>query len=141
MSVDFEQLTGLWTRPLPEGSAALEAFSRLYAKRVKVNGTEIPLEALVERARGMHSVFAEMSSTLLSKVDTPTHTAIVFRMRGKHVGPLPTPMGVLPPTGKVTERQVIDLLTVKEGRIVEVWMCSDELGALAGIGALQLASQ
>jgi predicted ester cyclase len=140
MSVDFEQLSGLWMRPLPEGSAALEAFSRLYANRVKVNGTEIPLEALVERARGMQSAFSEMSSTLLAKTDTPTHTAIVFRMRGRHVGPLPTPVGVLPPTGKVTERQVMDLLHLEDGKIVEVWMCSDELSALANIGALQLAT-
>lgn len=140
MSVDFEQLTSLWTRPLPEGNAALEAFSRLYAKRVKVNGNEIPLEALVERARGMQAAFSEMSSTLLSKVDTPTHSAVVFRMRGRHVGPLPTPLGVLPPTGKVTERQVMDLIHVQDGKIVEVWMCSDELSALAGIGALQLAT-
>jgi predicted ester cyclase len=140
MAVNFEEITALWTRPLPEGAAGVEAFLRLYAERVKVNGTEIPIEGLVERARGMQSAFSELSSTLLAQAETPTHHAIVFTMRGRHVGPLPTPLGILPPTGKMTERQVMDLITVKDGRIVEVWMCADELSALAGIGALRLAT-
>lgn len=140
MAVSFEEITALWTKPVAEGAAGVAAFKQFYAERVKVNGVEVPVEALVERARGMQSVFSELNSTLLSKVETPTHLAMVFKMSGRHVGPLPTPMGVLPPTGKMTERQVMDLITIQDGKIVEVWMCADELGALAGIGALRLAT-
>jgi hypothetical protein len=39
----------------------------------------------------------------------------------------------------VVERQVIDLLVLRDGRIAEIWMTADELGALTSIGALRLA--
>ena len=61
-------------------------------------------------------------------------------MRGRHVGAWPTPLGELPATGQVVERQVIDLLRIDAGRVSEIWMVSDELGALSRIGALSLAS-
>jgi hypothetical protein len=140
MALDFKQLIGLWTQPLPPGPAAVDAFARLYAERLTVNGVEMTLEALVERARSLQAAYADLAGALLAQSDTPTHTTIVFRMRGRHVGPLTTPLGVLPATGKTTERQVIDLLKVQDGRIVEIWMVADELGALSGIGALQLAT-
>jgi hypothetical protein len=65
--------------------------------------------------------YADLSGTLLARADTETQTTIVFRMRGRHVGPLTTPLGVLPPTGQMVERQVIDLLVLREGRIAEIW--------------------
>jgi hypothetical protein len=36
--------------------------------------------------------------------------------------------------------QVIDVLTVREGRISEIWMVADRLGMLAGTGAVRLAT-
>jgi ketosteroid isomerase-like protein len=138
MALDFEQLIGLWTRPLPQGPEAMAAFARVYAERLKVNGVETTLEALVERARALQAAYEDLGGTLLARADTATHTTIVFRMRGRHVGRLTTPLGVLEPTGKVAERQVIDLLAVRDGRIEEVWMVADELSALVQLGALRL---
>ena len=138
MALDFDALIRLWTRPLPEGAAALAAFARVYAERLQVNGSAMALEALVERARALQAAYTDLSGTLLARADTETQTTIVFRMSGRHVGPLTTPLGILPPTGKIVERQVIDLLVLRDGRIVEVWMTADELGALTSIGALRL---
>jgi len=138
MSLEFDQLMELWTRRLPEGGAAVDAFARLYARELTVNGVPTKLEALVERARALQSAYTELSGTLLARAESATHVTFVFKMRGRHVGPLPTPLGIVPPTGKFTERQVMDLLRVQDGRIHEVWMTADELSALAGIGVLQL---
>lgn len=139
MALDFDALIQLWTRPVPEGAAGVAAFARRYDERLLVNGSEMALEALVERARALQAAYAEMSGTLLARADTDARTTIVFNMRGRHVGPLTTPLGILPPTGKVVERQVIDLLVLRDGRIAEIWMTADELGALSRIGALRLA--
>ena len=138
MAIDFDDLMQLWTQPL-EGTAATQAFARLYAEQLLVNGSAMTLEALAQRARALQAVYADLSGTLLARADTETQTTIVFRMRGRHVGPLTTPLGVLPPTGRIVERQVIDLLVLRDRRIAEIWMTADELGALTSIGALRLA--
>jgi len=140
MALDFDELMQLWASPLPAGDAARAAFARLYCDQLRVNGSEMTLEALVERARALQAAYSELRGTLLARSDSGSHTTIVFRMQGKHVGPLTTPLGVLPPTGKIAERQVIDLLVLRDGRISEIWMTADELGALSGIGALRLAT-
>jgi hypothetical protein len=138
MALDFTQLIRLWTAPLPAGDAALAAFARHYTDPVKVNGAQMSLPALVDRARAAQRAFADLDATLLTQVDTPTHTSIVFRMRGRHVGPMATPLGEVAPTGQVVERQIIDVLGIRDGLIHEVWMVGHELGALARLGVLAL---
>jgi hypothetical protein len=137
MSVDFDDLIALWGQPVPAAAEdAHRAFAAVYSDPLTVNGTLMPLADLIDRARGTQRAFADLSATLLARSDTPTHTTLVFRMRGRHVGPLPSPVGEIPATGKISERQIIDLLTITDGRISEVWMVGDELGALLQLGAL-----
>jgi hypothetical protein len=140
MALSFEALIELWSRPLPEGTAAVEEFGRVYADPVRVNGVSLSLSALVERARATQAAFADLEATLLARSDTATHCTIVFRMRGRHAGPLATPLGVIAPTGKIVERQIIDLLRLRDGLIDEIWMVGDELSALTQLGALSLTS-
>jgi hypothetical protein len=52
MALDFDDLMQLWTQPL-EGTAATQAFARLYAEQLLVNGRAMTLEALAERARAL----------------------------------------------------------------------------------------
>jgi predicted ester cyclase len=139
MSVAFDDLIALWSRPLPEGPGAVAAFARVYADPVVVNGASMPLAALVERARATQRAFADLRAVQLARSDTPTHTTLVFRMSGRHVGPLMTPLGEIPPTGKIVERQIIDLLALEDGLVTEVWMVGDELGALVQMGAITRA--
>jgi hypothetical protein len=139
MKVDFEQLIALWARPLPAGDAAIAAFRRVYSDPVKVNGVEMTASALVERARAAQRAFADLEAVVLAQIDADTHTSVVFRLRGRHVGPLATPLGEVPATGKMVERQIIDVLGVKDGLIHEIWMVADELNALVQLGVLALA--
>lgn len=53
-------------------------------------------------------------------------------LRGTHQGNL---MGI-PPTGKVVDIEVIDILTVKDGKITDHWNLVDQLGLLKQLGAL-----
>jgi ketosteroid isomerase-like protein len=56
-------------------------------------------------------------------------------VRGRHVGPLPSRLGTVAPTGRDVEMSVIDLFTLDGGLITEVRAVSDELGMLIGLGA------
>ncbi len=47
----------------------------------------------------------------------PGRVVIVFWQRGRHVGPLETPLGEISPTGREVEVRVIDVLSITDGRI------------------------
>jgi hypothetical protein len=55
---------------------------------------------------------------------------------GSHAGPRVA--GPVPATGGVVELRVVDVLTLTDGRISDIGMVADELGALAGTGAVRL---
>jgi predicted ester cyclase len=138
MAFNFKDLIALWGQPLPPGDAAIEAFARYYSDPVTVNGTSLSLAQMVDRARGTQKTFADLKAVVLTQIDTIKNVTVVFRMSGRHVGPMVTPLGTIPPTGKTVERQIIDVLSIHDGRIHDVWMVADDLGALLQTGALTL---
>ena len=138
----FESLSQLWARPLPEGDAAIAAFASRYTDPVRINGAAMPLAALVERARATQRAFADLETEIIAEIRAGSSVTVVFRMRGRHVGPLATPLGEIAPTGRVVERRIIDVLILdgpdgpEGGLIRELWMATDELDALLQLGAL-----
>jgi predicted ester cyclase len=137
VAFDVERLLRLWTDPLPADEAAAAAsFSALYADPVMANGSSLTVSDLVARARGLQSAFERPESEVLAVADAGDSVAVVFRLAGRQIGPLDTPAGRLPATGQRIELQIIDVLTLSAGRITEVRMVADWLGALAVAGAL-----
>lgn len=53
-------------------------------------------------------------------------------LRGTHLGPW---MGI-PPTGKVLDIEVIDVLRVRDGKITDHWNLVDRLGLMQQMGVL-----
>lgn len=96
---------------------------------------------LVERARTQQRAFADLSIELIERIDIANKVIIVFMQRGRHVGPLATPLGDVAPTGRLVERQIIDVLTFEGARISDIRMVGDELGLLVRLGAVRLATQ
>jgi SnoaL-like polyketide cyclase len=141
MSFDVEALFRLWTDPLPERSAAEDAFRALYTDPVSINGVAVSAGDLVKRARAMQAVFEDPERELLDIAEAPGKVAIAFRLRGRQVGPLSTAAGVLAPSGQVVDLRVIDILTLTDGLISSIWMVADELGALAAINAVDVRLQ
>jgi predicted ester cyclase len=140
MSFDVDRLFRLWTDPLPEDRAAEAVFREVYADPVMVNGTPVSASGLVARARAMQGVFDRPERQVLDVVEGGGKVAIAFRLRGRQVGALATSAGPLPPTGEVLDLRVIDVLTITEGRISDIWMVADELGALVALDAVRLST-
>ncbi len=142
MPFDVERLLRLWTDPLPEDDdAAAEAFRQLYADPVRVNGAMLAAADMVARARAMQRALEEPEREVLAVVDTPDAAAVAFRLRGRHVGPLDTPVGRLPSTGVPIDLRVIDILSLADGRIGEIWMVGDWLTPLAGAGLVRVRAE
>ena len=139
MAFDVERLLRLWTDPLPsddESSAAV--FGELYADPVTVNGTPLTAADLVGRARVLQGALERPEHEVLAVADAGDAIAVAFRLAGRHIGPLDTPAGMLPATGRWIDVRIIDVLTLSDGRITEIRMVADWLPALAAAGALRM---
>jgi hypothetical protein len=142
MAFDVEALMRLWTTPLPNSDAdAAEAFRTLYQDPVTINGAVVKVEDLVARARVVQAVFDPRDNEILDVVDDGDKVAVAFRMKGRQVGPLPTSLGPLAPTGEDLDVRVIDILTLTDERVSNIWMVADELGALVSVGAVTWSEQ
>jgi predicted ester cyclase len=137
--LDVEKLLELWTAPLPvDDDAAADAFRRMYADPVTVNGAPVTAADLAARARRMQAALAEPEREVLAVVESADAVAVAFRLAGRHVGPLDTPVGRLPASGARIDLRVIDVLSLVDGRISAIWMVGDWLGALAPAGLVQM---
>jgi hypothetical protein len=60
-------------------------------------------------------------------------------MRGRHVGPFRSPLGVVTPTQREIEVRTIDVLAVTAGIVSAIWVVADDLGLLRQLGAVKPA--
>jgi ketosteroid isomerase-like protein len=93
----------------------------------------------VDRARALQRAFADLTTEIVEEMETSDGLVIAFYLRGRHVGPLLTPIGTVAPTGSTVEIRTIDVLTIADGVITALWVVSDELGMLTQLDAVQLA--
>jgi uncharacterized protein YndB with AHSA1/START domain len=140
MALDVERLLQLWTGLLPgDDEAAAAAFRELYVDPVVVNGAPLVATELVTRARAMHHALDGLSGEVLAVADAGSTVTLVLRLTGRQVGPLDTPAGRLPATGRPMDLRVIDVLTLTDGRISSIWMVADWATALTAAGVLRLS--
>jgi len=132
------RLFTLWDDLPPSDDAARGAFLGLYEDPVRINGTSMAVDELVRRARMLGTALRERSTEVLSVVPTPDQVAVAFRIHGLLTGPLETPLGPVTSAGEPVTMQVIDVLTLRGGRISEIWMVADQLGLLTRLGVVTL---
>ena len=138
MAFDIEALLDLWTGLPTDAAEAADAFRALYTDPVVVNGATVAAGDLVARAQALQRTFQPLRREVLDVCDAGDKVAVAFRLGGRQIGPLSTAAGVLPPTGRDITLRVIDILTLTDGRISEITMVADELGALAAVDAVRL---
>jgi predicted ester cyclase len=138
MTALLDRLFDLWLEPVDQRDDPEAAFRKLYADPVSVNGAPMPVTSLVERARSLQRSFTGLKIEIVDQVVTPDRIAVAFYMRGRHVGPLLTPIGTVAPNGHPVEIRTIDVLTIADGVITALWVLSDELGTLNQLDVVQL---
>jgi hypothetical protein len=130
----LDRLMQLWGSPPREGEQALADFRAVYADPVLLNGSPATVEQLVTRSRSLHAAFADLRMEVLKTVEAPGHLSVVFRQKGCHAGLLRTPLGDLEPAGSSFDAMSIDVLTIDDGLITEIWVVADELSRLVQLG-------
>ena len=135
--MNIERVLRLWTEPVAAPEEALAAFGEVYTDPVSVNGVDMPLVDLVEGARSGQGALADLRVELIEQVEAPGRVVIAFWQRGRHVGPLSTPLGEIAATGREIEIRVIDVLSITDGRISAVQVVPDNLTLVMQLGAVQ----
>lgn len=125
MSFEPAALLDLWSRPHADPARAADAFRELYADPVRVNGALLTVGDLVHAAAALQRALDDVHREVLEVSDAGSKVAVAFRLEGRHVGPLATPVGVLPPTGQRVSIRVIDVLTLVDGLITEITMIAE----------------
>jgi hypothetical protein len=143
MSQLVDRALRLWTEPLPEGGAALALFRTVYTDPLDVNGESTALQVLVERARKMQRAFDGLRHEINERIDAPGRHAFAFRIIGRHVGRLETPLGETAATGRELRLDGMDIFLVDDeaDRVIGVWAIADFLGLLMQAGAVELSTR
>ena len=138
----LERLLDLWTNPEQDDTVARARFAACYTDPVTINGEDVPIADLLVRARMLQAGLADVTRTVVDSVEGPHRLAFAFRLAGRHVGPLPTPLGPVQGDGSRLDILGIDILQLDEdGRIRAISVLSGLMDALAASGALRLVAQ
>ncbi|MEV6489357.1 ester cyclase [Actinoplanes sp. NPDC051633] len=129
------RLLDLWAAPIPDPADALVRFSTVYTDPVTLNGTALPLTALVERAAATHVALERTGVEVLEVVAQDDKVVVAFAMTARHIGTWPSTLGGVPPTGCTVTVRTIDVLTLTGGLVSGIWVVSDEAGMLSQLGA------
>jgi hypothetical protein len=134
----IDRLIDLW-RAVPTGDDRDQAaFAAVYTDPVVLNGEPVAVSDLVGRYRTLHASFADLAIDLVAEMPAADDVgaAVVLRQRGRHVGPLTSPLGTVEPSDRTFDVLGIDVLALDgEGRVASIWVVADELGRLAHLGA------
>jgi predicted ester cyclase len=129
-----DQLMDLWAEPFPDPAKALTAFAAFYTDPVTINGTELRLASLVDRATSMHASLERDSVHVLDVVAATGKVVVVFEMTARHIGTWRSALGDIAATSMNVTVRTIDVLTLADGLIKDVWVLTDEVSLLHQLG-------
>ena len=114
----------------------VELFDQLFAPNFvnhsPVAGVTTDLAGLKHAEKILRAAFSDLHATIEHIVGEGDSVAAYMIMHGLHRGEF---MGV-PPTGRRVAAAMHSILRIVDGRVVERWGISDDLGMLEQLGAL-----
>ena len=90
------------------------------------------IEGMKDFFRSFRESFPDLTPEVEEMFATDDHFAMRYTLRGTHKGEF---MGV-PPTGKTFEVAALQISKIKDGKVVERWGSTDQLGILKQLGIL-----
>lgn len=78
--------------------------------------------------------FPDMKKELTNQIASGDQVVCEFELRGTHEGPLSTPTGEIPPTGKAVHLFVVEVLTIRDGKLTTLRNYSDTATLMRQLG-------
>lgn len=111
----------------------------LYAPDLEVaepGGTTRGIEAFLGHVRGFAAAFPDSQLEVTAIVDAGDRAVVEGVYSGTHTGPLATPQGEVPPTGRILRLPLCLVLQVSAGRIASNHIYYDQMVFAAQLGLL-----
>jgi steroid delta-isomerase-like uncharacterized protein len=93
-------------------------------------------EGFVNFMRGFKSAFPDLRIDVTNQVATEDQVVNEFIARGTHIGPLQTPAGEIPPTGRNVDFVVCEVLRIKDGKVASLHNYQDAASLMRQLGLL-----
>ena len=87
--------------------------------------------------KGFKSAFPDITiNQIVSQIATDEAVVSEFTARGTHTGPLMTPMGEVPPTGRTVDFTVCEVWQIRDGKVTSLHNYQDAAGLMRHLGLL-----
>jgi steroid delta-isomerase-like uncharacterized protein len=86
--------------------------------------------------QGFKGAFPDIRISVTNQVATDDQVVSEFTARGTHTGPLQTPAGAIPPTGRTVDFIVCEVMRVKHGRIASLHNYQDAASIMRQLGLI-----
>ena len=86
--------------------------------------------------QGFKGAFPDILISVTNQVATDDQVVSEFTARGTHTGPLQTPAGAIPPTGRTVDFIVCEVMRVKHGRIASLHNYQDATSIMRQLGLI-----
>jgi steroid delta-isomerase-like uncharacterized protein len=84
--------------------------------------------------QGFKGAFPDIRISVTNQVATDDQVVSEFTARGTHSGPLQTPAGAIPPTGRTVDFIVCEVMRVKNGQIASLHNYQDAASIMRQLG-------
>jgi steroid delta-isomerase-like uncharacterized protein len=86
--------------------------------------------------QGFKGAFPDIRITITNQVATEESVVSEFTARGTHTGPLLTPAGEIPPTGRTVDFIVCEVWRIKHGQVASLHNYQDAASLMRQLGLL-----
>jgi steroid delta-isomerase-like uncharacterized protein len=93
-------------------------------------------EGFANFMRGWKGAFPDIKIAVTNQVATDDQIVMEFTARGTHTGPLRTPAGDIPPTGRTVDFIVCEVWRVKDGKLAALYNYQDAASMMRQLGLL-----
>jgi steroid delta-isomerase-like uncharacterized protein len=83
---------------------------------------------------GYKDAFPDVAITVVNQVATEEQVVTEFTAKGTHTGPLLTPAGEIPPTGKTVDFTACEVWKVRDGRLASLHNYQDVASLMRQLG-------
>lgn len=93
-------------------------------------------EAFIQFMQGFKTAFPDIRIEVTNQTATEDQVVSEFVARGKHTGPLSSPAGEIPATGRYAEWSVCEVWQVRDGKLAKITNYQDSATMLRQLGLL-----
>ena len=91
-------------------------------------------DGFIQFMQGFKGAFPDLRIAVTNQVATEDSVVNEFTARGTHTGPLQTPAGAIPPTGRTVDFVVCEVWTMKNGQLITLHNYQDAASIMRQIG-------